>query len=347
MHRLRRGDLHTATIADRVLTGDLRSASGSIVLRKGQVLQAEDARSLEALPWSELHLIEPEPGDLHEDAAGRRLVQAVQGCGVEVGEFGGGAWPLYTRWRGILDVDVERLRSVNRVDGMSVYTLYSGQVVDARECVARAKIVPLVLAEARVREAESAAAGEIGTIAVRPFHPTTIGAVVRDTLNPRQRERFRASLGEKIAWFGSTLREPVHVDASAQALVAALAAEVEGGAGVVVLAGSKPMDPLDPTFDALARLGAAVKGHGVPAHPGSLFWIARLGEMPILGMPGCGLFSQATVFDLVLPRILAGERVGRAELAELGHGGFLTREMAFRFPPYRPARERGAIPPES
>jgi len=83
--------------------------------------------------------------------------------------------------------------------------------------------------------------------------------------------------------------------------------------------------------------------HGVPAHPGSLFWLAYLADVPLLGMPACGLFSQATVFDLVLPRVLAGERVGRAWLAELGHGGFLTRDMAFRFPPYRPAAGRGEV----
>jgi molybdopterin biosynthesis enzyme len=106
------------------------------------------------------------------------------------------------------------------------------------------------------------------------------------------------------------------------------------------------MDPLDPVWLALDRLGVTIERFGVPAHPGSLFWIAWHGDVPILGMPTCGLFAQATVFDLVLPRILAGERVGRAELAELGHGGFLTRELAFRFPRYRGGVVRGAIEEE-
>ena len=103
------------------------------------------------------------------------------------------------------------------------------------------------------------------------------------------------------------------------------------------------MDPLDAAFDALERIGARMVRHGVPAHPGSLFWLARAGEVPIVGMPSCGLFSQASVFDLVLPRLLTGERLEAHDLASLGHGGFLTRDMAFRFPPYRQARERGAV----
>jgi len=71
--------------------------------------------------------------------------------------------------------------------------------------------------------------------------------------------------------------------------------------------------------------------------------MARLGETPLLGMPSCGMFSEATLFDLVLPRLLAGEPVGAAELAAFGHGGLLGREMAFRFPPYRAGRERGSV----
>jgi molybdopterin biosynthesis enzyme len=103
------------------------------------------------------------------------------------------------------------------------------------------------------------------------------------------------------------------------------------------------MDELDPTFRALDELGARHERHGVPAHPGSLFWLARLGDAAIVGMPTCGLFSQATVFDLVLPRILTGDRVDARALAELGHGGLLTRDVAYRFPPYRPSRQRGAL----
>jgi molybdopterin biosynthesis enzyme len=83
--------------------------------------------------------------------------------------------------------------------------------------------------------------------------------------------------------------------------------------------------------------------HGAPAHPGSLLWLATWDGKPVLGMPTCGMFSQATTFDLVLPRVLAGDRLDNRALAELGHGGLLSRDMAYRFPPYRANAARGEI----
>jgi molybdopterin biosynthesis enzyme len=122
--------------------------------------------------------------------------------------------------------------------------------------------------------------------------------------------------------------------------VQALRAE---GADVLIVAGASALDPLDPVFGGLTLLGARMERHGAPAHPGSLLWLARWHDLPVLGMPTCGMFSQATTFDLVLPRLLAGEAIGNAEIAGLGHGGLLSREMAYRFPPYRADAARGEL----
>lgn len=344
--RLTRDTLNPELLDGRVLARDVRGGDGRIAFRKGQVLRAADQTELERLDWAALHLIEFEPGDLHEEEAGRRLAHAVAGDGIAVGELAGGAWPLRSQWRGIFSVEADALRQVNAADAISVYTLFRGQVVDAGETVARAKIIPLVVREALLEQAEQAARQAARVLQVAPFLPVRVGAVVQDTLTPGQSARFHDVLSEKVRWFGSELLEPIHAGATDAELAAAMEQMVGVGAGVIVLAGTKAMDPLDPAFTALERLGVALERHGVPAHPGSLFWIARLRDIPILGMPNCGLFSKATVFDLVLPRILAGERLGSAELAELGHGGFLTRDLAFRFPPYRPQAGRGEVSPD-
>lgn len=346
-YRLTPEELAGADVAGRVLSRDVRGREGAVVLQKGQLLRADDASTLRDLEWAELHLIEVEAGDVDEDSAGRRIAGAAAGAGVETGTPSRGAWPLRARSRGILEVDVPALRRVNSVEGITVHTLLDGQVVDAGETVAGAKIVPLVLSAARVEEAEGAARSVGGPVRVRPFRRMRVAAVVQESLAPGQRARFREALGEKVAWLGSELTQPVHVDASEAALAEALDGVARAGADVVVLAGGQPLDPLDPAFAALRRLGLAPERQGAPIFPGSLFWIARLDDVPILGIPNCGLVPKATVLDVVLPRVLAGDWMGATELADLGHGGLLTRETSFRLPPYRPAGPRGEVPADA
>ena len=326
-----------------VIAHDVRDAAGRIVVPKGSRLDHAAAARLAELPWDELHLLALGAHDVHEGEAGARLAAAAAGAGVRVGALAAGAWPLQATHRGILSVRRDVLDTVNLVEGLCAYTLFDGQVVDRGEVVARAKIVPFAIDASTLARGEDAARAADGIVTVRPFLPTVVGAVVQESLGARAMARFEQALGEKVEWFGSTLQAPAFVAAAPDAIAAGITQVLAAGARVIALAGSRPMDPLDPAFDALARVGATIVRQGVPAHPGSLVWLARVGDVPVIGMPACGLFSQATIFDLLLPRFLTGDAVGVHDLAALGHGGFLTRDMAFRFPPYRQARERGAV----
>ena len=327
-----------------VVCHDVHDAAGRFGIRKGTVLNAEDARRLVELGSHEVHLIEMEGGDVHEDPAGERLAAAVASDGVRVRDSSGGQWALTALHRGLLAVRVEALAAVNALEGVSVYTLYDRQVVDAGEVVARAKVTPLVIPEAVLAETERRCRAAGRLVAVRPFQALTVAAVAPASLAPRARTRFEAALREKLGWFGAGLGRLDFVEADAGALARAIGDGVAAGARLVVAAGANALDPLDPVFTALEHLGARLVRRGVPAHPGSLLWMASLGEVPILGMPSCGMFSQATLFDLILPRLLAGQPVGPRELAAFGHGGLLGHDMAFRFPPYRAGQDRGALP---
>ena len=340
---VRREGATVDTLVDRVLCHDVRDAKGAVAAHKGEQLTGESAASLLGLSWDEIHVLEVEPGDLHEEEAGRRLAAGVVGDGVDVKAYTGGQWTLVAGRRGLFRVRRDALRDANAHEGISVFTLFDGQPVDPGETVAKAKVTPLVIPEATIASVEGVSRTASGLVTVKAFYPLTIGAVARERLEPRQRTRFEAALQQKVDWFGSRLLPIRYASDSAAGVAAELRGLRDDGAQLLLVAGASALDPLDSVFGGLSLVGARMERHGAPAHPGSLLWLALWDGTAVLGMPTCGMFSQATTFDLVLPRLLAGEVVDNRDLAGLGHGGLLSRDMAYRFPPYRANAARGEL----
>ena len=340
---LRRDSATIDSLAGTVLCHDVRDGAGKIVAGKGARLDAAAAATVLSAPWDEVHVLAMEPGDLHEEEAGARLAAVVVGDGVEVKGYSSGQWTLAASRRGLLGIRQDALTDVNAHGGISVFTLFDGQPVEPGEVVARAKVTPLVIGEDAMKSVERTARAAGGLVYVRAFRPTAIGAVAREHLETRQRSRFETALKQKVDWLGSRLLPVRYAAASARAVADEVKALTGEGAELLIVAGASALDPLDPVFGGLELLGARMERHGAPAHPGSLLWLAHWGQHTILGMPTCGMFSQATTFDLVLPRILVGDKIGNREMAGLGHGGLLSRDMAFRFPPYRADAVRGEL----
>lgn len=332
-----------ASLAGTVLVADVRDSLGRVVLERGTRIGGDEQSVLEGLSWDVLHVVRPDEKDVLEAEAGDRLAKAAAGQGIAAGEAAGGHWPLIARTRGLVEIRRDALRDVNRNGALAIYTVSDGQVVDREEVVARVKIIPFVVDGRVLDDGVAAARAADGVVTLLPFRAERLGAVVMESLGSSALERFQRAIDEKATWFGSSVMPLCPAVRNPRSVAAAVEGLLAQGAGVVLIAGTAAMDPLDPAFEAVRMLGGVIERVGVPAHPGSLLWLARVNSVPVIGMPSCGLFSRATVFDLVLPRLLTGLTVDSAWLAELGHGGLLTRDVAARFPPYRPRQERGAV----
>ncbi len=325
-----------ARLAGAVLTRDL--TVGGKRWSKGRRLSEEDLLALAAEePGPPVSVLVASGNELHEDEAALRLAKAIAGSGLDVRGPNQSRLDLVAAVDGVVTVRIADLERINRLDPLEVFTVYDGQVVERGDLVASVKVAPH-LVDAGVIEAGARIAG-FGSqpiVSVAPFVARRVGVVVKESVRATAKERFEASVRAKVEGLGSEILDIVYVEDDADAVETAVGRFTRGAetADLVLTAGSASTDPEDAFFIAIEALGGRVVRRGVPSHPGSMLWLARVGGTSILGLPTCGAYSKATAADLLLPRLLAGEPASEATVAKLGHGGILTRDQRFRFPRY-------------
>jgi hypothetical protein len=345
--RLEIGRQASADLRDSILTRDLVVDGARWV--KGRRLDTADLVALaRARPGSDglpagVTVLLLDPDDLHEDEAARRLAAAVAGPGLVMRGPAQSRIDLLAESAGVANVRIPELERLNRIDPLEVFTIFDGQVVEPGDLVASVKVAPHVVDATTVEaSARLAGFGSRPLVWVATFVPSRVGVVVKESLRATARARFESSVHAKIEGLGSTIESIEYVKDDADAVEAAMAALVRRPDPVelILTAGAASTDPLDACFVAIAALGGRIVRRGVPAHPGSMLWLARIGRTAILGLPTCGAYSMATAADLLMPRLLSGEDASERTVAKLGHGGILNRSQRFRFPAY--ARELDA-----
>jgi Probable molybdopterin binding domain len=325
-----------ARLVGAVLTRDL-TVSGAR-WSKGRRLSADDLAALAAAePGDPVSVLVPEGGELHEDEAALRLAAAVAGPGLTVRGPSQSRVDLIADAAGVLNVRIAELERINRIDPLEVFTAFDGQVVARGDLVASVKVAPHLVEAATVDAgARLAGFGSDPIVWVAAFIPSRVGVIVKESVRAPARKRFEASVRAKIEGLGSTIVSIAYVEDDPEAVETALADLVRrpDPVDLILTAGAASTDPLDATFVAITALGGRLVRRGVPAHPGSMLWLARIGGTAILGLPTCGAYSKATAADLLLPRLLSGEAPSEKTVAKLGYGGILTRSQRFRFPAY-------------
>ena len=308
----------------RVLTHDL-----SPELRKGTVLSAADAERMR--DFGEVHVVELEAGDLHEDEAGRRLADAIARLGpLRVEGPAQSQFRLVAERRGLLRVNAGLVGKINALSGVALFTLYDGQAVEAGEDVAGCKVTPVAVPEQVVREAAYMAL-EFRVLELLPFLPMRTAIVVTEKLKPRAREAFGEAVSRKLGWYGAELLGVDEIARDRASVAEAYRRTGEAGAELVLFAGASSIDPLDAAYTELERAGGELIRFGMPAHPGSMLWMGRLNRATVLGIASCAGFGKDTSLDLVLPFVFSGSTI---DLAALGHGGLIERGAGRRFPAY-------------
>jgi molybdopterin biosynthesis enzyme len=188
--------------------------------------------------------------------------------------------------------------------------------------------------EARIELVESICEANYPVIQVRPLQPWSVGIVtIGDETSPgRAEDEFGPALMKKLELLGSKTLEQKFVGEDARSTRDAILQFVVDGADMVMVTGGMSVDPEDPTPSGIRAAGADVVTYGSPTFPEAMFLLAYLGEVPILGLPGSGMHCRASIFDLIVPRLLAGERITRPDIISMGHGGFCAGCRTCRYP---------------
>jgi molybdenum cofactor synthesis domain-containing protein len=292
--------------------------------RQGHTVCEDDVCRLQRLGKNHLYVIELAQDEIHENEAAAILAEALAGEGV-VWENNPreGKIDLYAAFNGLLQVDIPSFAAFNLVDEVMCATLHNNTLVQKGEKVAATRAIPLIMKRAAIDRAAAIARQNGAVVAVKRLPQTRAGLIItgNEVYHGLIEDRFAPILTEKVEALGSEVAAVEFLPDDAEAIARTIRSHLARGCDLLLLSGGMSVDPDDVTRHGISLAGATEVHYGSAVLPGAMFLVAYLGEAPLLGVPACALHHQVTVLDLVLPRILAGEKIGKMELALLGHGG--------------------------
>lgn len=301
----------------RVVAGEFKG----VAFKKGHIIKAEDIPLLRSMGKNNIYVMEISANEVHENAAAGQLAHLAAHEELTFTQAAEGNVKIKAHCQGLLKIDEERLLKINMLDGLALSTLHNDSPVQLGELVASAKIIPLVVPQLTLEEAKSICADK-PLIEVIPFNAKKAGLIITgsEVYQGIIEDTFEAVIKSKLSLLGSQVTQTIILPDDAD-LIAETIKKFAASNDIVFVTGGMSVDPDDVTPVAVKRAGAKVEVYGTPVQPGAMFMTAYLGEVPILGIPACGMFSKITILDIVLPKVLAGERITRQYIASLGHGG--------------------------
>lgn len=305
-----------------------------VSFKKGRVIDKKDIPELLKLGKENIYVLELEHGELHEDEAGARLGAVMAGENTKWSGPKESRVNIYACCDGLLKVNVSFIEAVNGLPDVVLSTLLNNTVVKNGDMLAGTKVIPLMVPEQTVAEAERICRKAGWLIKVIPFKAFKAGIVITgsEIYKRRIRDAFGPVLTEKLKAYGSSVMGVEYVPDSRDAIKDKINQMAACGAEIIFVTGGMSVDPDDVTPKAIRLTGATVEKYGAPALPGAMFMLAYLDDVPVLGIPACGMFFKTTIVDLLLPRFLTGEKVRGKDIVALAHGGLCRLCDPCRFP---------------
>ncbi len=303
--------------------------------KKGHIIREEDIPHLKRVGKEHLYVLHLEPGEVHEDDAALRLAKALAGMGVVFDPHPSeGKIQLKAAHRGLLKVDVEALTRINLVPDISCSSRHTDSVVEKGDVIGGVRAIPLIIDEVNLQAAEEIAQNADEFFSVKPFRTPKTGIVItgNEVFSGLIDDKFAPIIRNKLKDFDCEILGISFAPDDRQRIASEITKYLEAGAEMIVVAGGMSVDPDDITRVAIADAGARDVVYGTPVLPGAMFLYGRFGNVPVLGLPACVLFFRATVLDLILPRVLAGEVITREDLAAMAHGGMCLECETCHFP---------------
>ena len=290
--------------------------------RKGHVVQPEDVPVLLSMGKEHLYVWELTPGMVHENDAAERLCALCRNDHMERTEAKEGKIELTAAIDGLFQVDRRRLNAVNALEDIMIATRHGNTAVRKGGKLAGTRVIPLVIAEGKLRRAEEAA-GSTPLLTLTPWKLKTAAVIAtgNEVAKGLITDAFTPVVEAKLTAFGiRTVRRSTPGDDMDKITQEILAAR-NAGVDLILCTGGMSVDPDDRTPGAVRASGARVVSYGAPVLPGAMFLVSYLEGVPVLGLPGCVMYAQSTIFDLLLPRIAAGVPISRKDITEMGEGG--------------------------
>lgn len=290
--------------------------------KKGHIITAEDIPVLLSMGKKHLFVLEKDDTDVHENEAALRIASKATGNGIRLTEPAEGKIELIADMDGLLKIDRERLYELVSQDEIMFATIHDNIVVRKGEKLAGTRIIPLFVAEEIMQKAEAVLADE-PIIKIVPLKEMKVGVVTTgsEVYSGLIKDAFGPVLVKKFGALGSKVEKQLFADDDEEMIADCIRQLVDEGMDIIGITGGMSVDPDDRTPSGIRKAGGEVISYGAPVLPGAMFMLSYIGKVPVVGLPGCVMYSRTSVFDLIVPRLLAGDKVTKADINKLAVGG--------------------------